>query len=95
MLGTHDVNGEARVSNGAKEGIQLEVTNELGAGRHDICRVQVIPDVCNFTDSDPMVSFMSDEALLIGHVTTVNSRRTDWRGLDITELLEGLGKHLN
>ena len=58
-----DINCEARVSNRAQEHIELEITDKLRAWRHDICRIQIVPNICDSANSDPMITLVCDETL--------------------------------
>ena len=91
----NDIDGEARVADGSQECIELEITDVLGARRHDIRRVQIVEDVCHFADSNPMVSFMSDEALFLSHVRLADGLRPNGRSGDVLELLQGLRENLD
>ena len=72
LLSADYVNCEAGVSNGGQEGFQLKVTDILGPWRRNISRVQVVPNVGNFANCNPVVAFMSDEALLICPIAVVD-----------------------
>lgn len=59
-----DVDSETTVGDRAQECVQLEITDELRTGRHDIGRVEVVPDVGNLADGYPVVALVGYKALL-------------------------------
>ena len=94
LLGAHYVDREAWVANRGQKCVQLEVTDVLGTRGHNVRRVQVVPDVGNFADGDPVVAFVCDEALLKRQVVVVDIWRANWCRRYIPNLLQRFWKHL-
>lgn len=54
--------------NVTKECTEEEVADELRAWRCNVCRVQIVPDVGNLADGNPVVTFVRNEALFDGQI---------------------------
>ena len=57
------VDCEATVCYRAQECVKLEITDELRTGRHDIGRVEIVPDIGNLAYGDPVVALVGQKAL--------------------------------
>lgn len=68
MRGLNDINGETRIADGAQKGVELEIADELGSRWRDVGRVKVVEDVGYFANGYPVVTFVCNETLLLGHV---------------------------
>lgn len=85
----HDVDSEARVLDGCQKCVKLEIADKLRSRRDNVGRIEVIPDVFNFADRDPMVSLVCNEPLLRRVVRCLHRGRA-YRGcLNVLELLQG------
>lgn len=90
-----DVDSEAGVLDRSQEGIELEIADVLWTRRHDVRGVQVIPDIVNFADGNPVVSLVRNEPLLVRVVDCLLGRGAYWVRLDLVELEQGPGEDLD
>jgi len=65
----------------------LEVADVLGAGRHDVRRVQIVPNPEHFADCDPVVALVAQEPVArICKVLVLQSR--NWNALVLAPVFE-------
>ena len=64
-LALQNIDSETRVLYGGQKCVQLEVTDELGSRGRNIGRVEIVPDIVHLSYGHPMVTFVSEEALLL------------------------------
>ena len=91
----HDVDCETRVPDRTEESVQLEVWNVLRAWRHNVCRVEIVPDVEDFADGDPMVTLMCNETLLLRHVCVLYRGCANRRGANVVHLFKSCRQNFN
>lgn len=84
---------EARVFDRCQEGVQLEMTDVLGSGGHNIGWIQVVPNIVHFTNRDPMISLVTKESVTsFGQVLVLNGYNRDT--LVFSTVVKGHLEHL-